>query len=167
MNFYFIFLFSFLGFHLSGEISSGFSSSSTQTIPSQINSSMESNSNSPGLANILASPASHERSRGGSATSSRSNSVSSATAINVGDDAESTVKKYKVSLSFDRCKITKVSCSCDTKDIFWCHHVVALSLYRIRYPKHVNLRIPISGNNELSFAKYLRYVIFERRRYHC
>ena len=91
------------GFHLSGEISSGYSSSSTQTLPSQINSSMESNSNSPGVANILASSASHERSRaGGSATSSRSTSVSSATAINVGDDAESTVKKYKVSVSFDR-----------------------------------------------------------------
>ena len=63
---------------------------------------MESNSNSPAVANALPSSASHERSRGGSATSSRSASVSSTTGYNIGDDAESTVKKYKVSLSFDR-----------------------------------------------------------------
>ena len=60
-----------------------------------------------------------------------------------------------------RCKITKVSCTCDTKDIFWCHHVVALSLYRIRYPKHVNLRIPISGRNLIFHMKdALRIYIF-------
>ena len=54
-------------------------------------------------------------------------------------------KKYKVSVSFDRCKITSVTCSCDTKDIFWCHHVVALALYRIRNANKVRLRVPISG----------------------
>ncbi|KAJ9580946.1 hypothetical protein L9F63_023879, partial [Diploptera punctata] len=53
-------------------------------------------------------------------------------------------KKYKVSVSFDRCKITSVTCSCDTKDIFWCQHVVALSLYRIRNAESVRLRVPIS-----------------------
>ena len=100
---HFIQIFNFIaGFHLSGEISSGYSSSSTQTISSQINSSMESNSNSPAVANALPSSSSHERSRGGSATSSRSASVSSTNGYNIGDDAESTVKKYKVSLSFDR-----------------------------------------------------------------
>ena len=54
-------------------------------------------------------------------------------------------KACKVSLSFDRCKITEVTCSCDQKDIFWCQHVVALALFRIRHPSKVQLRIPISG----------------------
>ncbi|KAJ8925671.1 hypothetical protein NQ315_009517, partial [Exocentrus adspersus] len=53
-------------------------------------------------------------------------------------------QKFKVSVSFDRCKITSVTCSCDTKDIFWCQHVVALSLYRIRNAESVRLRVPIS-----------------------
>ena len=44
-----------------------------------------------------------------------------------------------------RCKITSVTCSCDTKDIFWCQHVVALVLFRIRFAKAVRLRVPISG----------------------
>ena len=44
-----------------------------------------------------------------------------------------------------RCKITSVTCSCDTKDIFWCAHVVALSLYRIRNADKIQLRVPISG----------------------
>jgi hypothetical protein len=46
-----------------------------------------------------------------------------------------------------RCKITSVTCSCDTKDIFWCQHVVALSLYRIRNAESVRLRVPISGTH--------------------
>lgn len=56
-------------------------------------------------------------------------------------------KCYKVSVSFDRCKITSVTCSCDTRDIFWCHHVVALSLYRIRNAATIKLRVPISGES--------------------
>jgi len=46
-----------------------------------------------------------------------------------------------------RCKITSVTCSCETKDIFWCQHVVALSLYRIRNADSVRLRVPISGES--------------------
>lgn len=48
-------------------------------------------------------------------------------------------------INSNRCKITSVKCSCDTKDIFWCHHVVALALYRIRNAASVKLRVPISG----------------------
>lgn len=48
-----------------------------------------------------------------------------------------------------RCKITSVTCSCDTRDIFWCHHVVALSLYRIRNAETVKLRVPISGKKDV------------------
>ncbi len=44
-----------------------------------------------------------------------------------------------------RCKITSVTCSCDRRDIFWCHHAVALALFRIRNADKVNLRVPISG----------------------
>jgi len=46
-----------------------------------------------------------------------------------------------------RCKITSVKCGCDVKDIFWCHHIVALALYRIRKADSVQIRMPISGNN--------------------
>ena len=44
-----------------------------------------------------------------------------------------------------RCKITAVNCGCGNKDIFWCQHVVALSLYRIRKAATIDLRVPISG----------------------
>ena len=50
---------------------------------------------------------------------------------------------------FCRCKITSVKCCCGNKDIFWCQHVVALSLYRIRKAESVQLRVPISGNYHL------------------
>lgn len=52
---------------------------------------------------------------------------------------------FSFNFPFYRCKITSVTCSCDTRDIFWCHHVVALSLYRIRNAETVKLRVPISG----------------------
>ncbi|XP_036383769.1 zinc finger SWIM domain-containing protein 6-like [Megalops cyprinoides] len=51
---------------------------------------------------------------------------------------------YSVAISFDRCKITSVTCGCGDKDIFYCAHVVALSLYRIRKPEQVKLHLPIS-----------------------
>lgn len=50
-----------------------------------------------------------------------------------------------------RCKITSVTCSCDTRDIFWCHHVVALSLYRIRNAATIKLRVPISGESPIFY----------------
>ncbi|KAF6216446.1 hypothetical protein GE061_000788 [Apolygus lucorum] len=74
-------------------------------------------------------------------------------------------KKYKVSVSFDRCKITSVTCSCDTKDIFWCEHVVALSLYRIRNADSVRLRVPISETllqmDRQQLQKFVQYLISE------
>ncbi|KAM7378808.1 hypothetical protein PAMP_004405 [Pampus punctatissimus] len=45
---------------------------------------------------------------------------------------------HKVAISFDRCKITSVTCGCGNRDIFYCAHVVALSLYRIRKPEQMN-----------------------------
>jgi len=57
--------------------------------------------------------------------------------------------------SYYRCKITSVTCSCDTKDIFWCPHVVALSLYRIRNADSVRLRVPISGTHNIYALQHL------------
>ncbi|EDV22322.1 uncharacterized protein TRIADDRAFT_28605 [Trichoplax adhaerens] len=50
----------------------------------------------------------------------------------------------RVSISFDRCTITSVTCSCSTMDMLWCAHVVALAVYRIRFPDKIELRLPIS-----------------------
>uniref|UniRef100_T1IH18 SWIM-type domain-containing protein n=1 Tax=Strigamia maritima TaxID=126957 RepID=T1IH18_STRMM len=74
-------------------------------------------------------------------------------------------KKYRVSISFDRCKITSVTCTCDTKDIFWCQHVVALALYRIRNADSVKLRVPISETllqmDRQQLQKFVQYLIAE------
>ncbi|XP_050401843.2 zinc finger SWIM domain-containing protein 5 [Patella vulgata] len=74
-------------------------------------------------------------------------------------------KPIKVSISFDRCKITSVKCGCGNKDIFWCQHVVALSLYRIRKAKIVELRVPISETllqmNREQLQKFAQYLISE------
>ncbi|XP_078732970.1 LOW QUALITY PROTEIN: zinc finger SWIM domain-containing protein 5 [Lampetra fluviatilis] len=51
---------------------------------------------------------------------------------------------YSVAISFDRCKITSVCCGCGERDIVYCAHVAALSLYRIRRAERVRLRLPIS-----------------------
>nr|XP_025037572.1 zinc finger SWIM domain-containing protein 5 [Pelodiscus sinensis] len=72
---------------------------------------------------------------------------------------------YKVAISFDRCKITSVTCGCGNKDIFYCAHVVALSLYRIRKPEQVKLRLPISETlfqmNRDQLQKFVQYLITE------
>uniref|UniRef100_F7AAJ4 Zinc finger SWIM-type containing 4 n=1 Tax=Callithrix jacchus TaxID=9483 RepID=F7AAJ4_CALJA len=70
---------------------------------------------------------------------------------------------YHVSVSFDRCKITSVSCGCDNRDLFYCAHVVALSLYRIRHARQVELRLPISETlsqmNRDQLQKFVQYLI--------
>ncbi|XP_073214000.1 zinc finger SWIM domain-containing protein 5 isoform X2 [Lepidochelys kempii] len=72
---------------------------------------------------------------------------------------------YRVAISFDRCKITSVTCGCGNKDIFYCAHVVALSLYRIRKPEQVKLRLPISETlfqmNRDQLQKFVQYLITE------
>ncbi|XP_071117223.1 zinc finger SWIM domain-containing protein 5-like [Haliotis cracherodii] len=74
-------------------------------------------------------------------------------------------KPYQVSISFDRCKITSVKCGCGNRDIFWCHHVVALSLYRIRKADSVQLRVPISETllqmSREQLQKFAQYLIAE------
>ncbi|XP_037674068.1 LOW QUALITY PROTEIN: zinc finger SWIM domain-containing protein 4 [Choloepus didactylus] len=70
---------------------------------------------------------------------------------------------HHVSVSFDRCKITSVSCGCDNRDLFYCAHVVALSLYRIRHARQVELRLPISETlsqmNRDQLQKFVQYLI--------
>ncbi|KAB0397922.1 hypothetical protein E2I00_014544, partial [Balaenoptera physalus] len=70
---------------------------------------------------------------------------------------------YHVSISFDRCKITSVSCGCDNRDLFYCAHVVALSLYRIRHARQVELRLPISETlsqmNRDQLQKFVREML--------
>ncbi|CAH2272847.1 zinc finger SWIM domain-containing 4 [Pelobates cultripes] len=74
-------------------------------------------------------------------------------------------RTYQVSISFDRCKITSVSCGCENKDIFYCAHVVALSIYRIRRARGVELRLPISETlsqmNRDQLQKFVQYLISE------
>uniref|UniRef100_A0A5S6QFE6 SWIM-type domain-containing protein n=1 Tax=Trichuris muris TaxID=70415 RepID=A0A5S6QFE6_TRIMR len=72
---------------------------------------------------------------------------------------------FQVSMSFDRCKITSISCSCDSRDIYWCKHAVALALLRIRHPKRVSIRLPISESlyqmNREQLQKFVQYLITE------
>ncbi|XP_061721060.1 uncharacterized protein LOC133527881 [Cydia pomonella] len=72
---------------------------------------------------------------------------------------------YRVTVSFDRCKITGVTCSCEARDIFWCQHVVALALYRIRNADSVRLRVPISETllqmDRQQLQKFVQYLIAE------
>lgn len=47
---------------------------------------------------------------------------------------------------YKRCKITSSSCTCKhNKQVFYCDHVVALCVHRIRNAGEVELRVPISG----------------------
>lgn len=93
---------------------------------------------------------------------SSSNSSSSQSNYSQGGGSE---KRYRVSITFDRCKITSVTCTCDSKDIFWCQHVVALTLYRIRNPNLVKLRVPISETllqlDRQQLQKLIQYLISE------
>lgn len=95
------------------------------------------------------------------------NSNSTTTSIINNHDISSPkpIKHYRVSTTFDRCKITSVSCSCELQDIFWCEHVVALILYRIRNPKTIDLRVPISETllslDRQQLQKLVQYIIAE------
>ncbi|XP_039247425.2 zinc finger SWIM domain-containing protein 4-like [Styela clava] len=51
---------------------------------------------------------------------------------------------FHVAITFDRCKITSASCDCNSGEIFFCKHVVALAIFRIRKPHKVTIRSPIS-----------------------
>ncbi len=74
---------------------------------------------------------------------------------------------HRVSMAFDRCRITSVTCDCGSRDIFWCQHAVALAVHRIRHAERVRLRLPISetllqlGRSQLQ--KLVQYLVWEHR----
>lgn len=124
-----------VGFHLSGTVT--------------LKSSSSSSSSNPSSSSFLAvSSSDHHNHHHHSSSSNQSND-----------------KKVRVSITFDRCKITSVTCTCDAKDIFWCQHVVALAIYRIRNPTSVKLRVPISETllqlDRQQLQKLLQYMIAE------
>ncbi|XP_047482304.1 zinc finger SWIM domain-containing protein 4-like isoform X2 [Penaeus chinensis] len=94
-----------------------------------------------------------------------SSTTTTTTPTNTTSSTSMAPQKCQVSISFDRCKITSVTCSCDTRDIFWCPHVVALSLHRIRHADTVQLRIPISETllqmDRQQLQKMVQYLISE------
>ena len=56
-----------------------------------------------------------------------------------------------------RCKITSVTCSCNSRDIFWCQHVVALAVFRIRNADKVSIQLMIRQNSLIFFFKNENY----------
>ncbi|CAH8559831.1 unnamed protein product [Schistosoma turkestanicum] len=77
--------------------------------------------------------------------------------------SETEGNKFKVSITFDRCKIISVCCDCGNKGLSWCPHVVALALFRIRQPHLVDYRSPISDAlvrmNRSQLQKFAQYLI--------
>lgn len=49
-------------------------------------------------------------------------------------------------MNFDRNCITSTDCTCDSKSLLWCSHIVALALYRIRNSNSIPLKPPISDS---------------------
>ncbi|KAJ8337619.1 hypothetical protein SKAU_G00365850 [Synaphobranchus kaupii] len=69
-----------------------------------------------------------------------------------------------VAISFDRCKITSVTCGCGNRDIFYCAHVVALSrCTAYGSPTRSNFTCPISETlfqmNRDQLQKFVQYLI--------
>uniref|UniRef100_H2YXM4 SWIM-type domain-containing protein n=1 Tax=Ciona savignyi TaxID=51511 RepID=H2YXM4_CIOSA len=62
-----------------------------------------------------------------------------------GEGSNNSPCNFNVAVTFDRCKVASSTCNCQFGDgIFFCRHVVALLIYRIRNPRKVKLRAPIS-----------------------
>lgn len=60
-----------------------------------------------------------------------------------------------------------MTCTCNSREyhLFWCEHVVALALYRIRRPLGIELRVPVSESllefDREQLQKLLQYLIAE------
>ncbi|XP_066974337.1 zinc finger SWIM domain-containing protein 5-like isoform X2 [Macrobrachium rosenbergii] len=135
-----------VGFHLSGTVVGSRScvSSVTATAPVPATTAIDNTTNT---------------------STATTNTTTTTTTTNTTTATSTAPMKCQVSISFDRCKITSVTCSCDTRDIFWCPHVVALSLHRIRHADAVQLRIPISETllqmDRQQLQKMVQYLISE------
>ena len=66
-------------------------------------------------------------------------------------------KKFKVSVMFDRCKITKLDCEC-SGSYKWCLHTVALCFYRINHYEKVQYRPPVTGFIWLQITSFILYL---------
>lgn len=152
-----------VGFNLSGLISIR-SSANTQLISnnSRIRGNNHSNNNSNNNINNVQINVQNNNdvlSNQNQAPATSNESINSAT------NDPSPLRNYRVSVTFDRCKITSVSCSCELQDIFWCEHVVALILFRIRNPETIDLRVPISETllslDRQQLQKLVQYIIAE------
>lgn len=132
-----------VGFHLSGVVTV---KTPGPPPPSSSSSSSASNSSNSNSNNVTAS----------------SSSLSASSGLNYAQGSE---RRYRVSITFDRCKIISVTCSCDKKEIFWCEHVVALTLFRMRNPHLVKLRVPISETllqlDRQQLQKLIQYLVAE------
>ncbi|XP_014298528.2 zinc finger SWIM domain-containing protein 8 homolog [Microplitis demolitor] len=71
---------------------------------------------------------------------------------------------FKVSVTFDRRRITSCNCTC-TSAAYWCSHVVAVCLYRIHLSSQVCLRAPVSESlsrlHRDQLQKFAQYLISE------
>ncbi|XP_076814143.1 zinc finger SWIM domain-containing protein 5-like isoform X2 [Clavelina lepadiformis] len=75
-----------------------------------------------------------------------------------------TTRTYNVAVTFDRCKVTSSTCNCqDGEAIFFCRHIVALLIYRLRNPTKVKIRAPISDSlqqlNRDQLQKLTQYLL--------
>ena len=73
----------------------------------------------------------------------------------------------KCSMTFDRNCITSTECTCNNKSLLWCSHIVAVAIYRIRNPKIVPIKPPISDSvlelNNQQLQKLLLTLISEKQ----
>ena len=95
------------------------------------------------------------------------------------------IEGFRVSICFDRGKITNTQCNCGKSMVFsnsrnqqqqqqhqtplqnqksvWCKHVVALCLFRIRYPHLVKISIPVSNTlarlDRKDLQKFAQYLL--------
>lgn len=156
-----------IGFNLTGLVTA----KSVPIISSQNGSRIRGNANStsaapaaPTASNFLSDL--HNNSNESIYNQNPNNSASSNDVAGASSHGANTANKnFRVSVTFDRCKITSVSCSCEFHDIFWCEHVVALILYRIRNPETIDLRVPISETllslDRQQLQKLVQYIITE------
>lgn len=73
-----------------------------------------------------------------------------------------TMKVYEVSLTFDRRRIVKCTCTCPSNSVMCCH-IVAVCLNRIFYSKQTVLRPPVSESllklTQDQLRKFAQYLI--------
>ncbi|KAJ8022267.1 Zinc finger SWIM domain-containing protein 8 [Holothuria leucospilota] len=84
--------------------------------------------------------------------------------LQIGFHLGCTIESFNVAITFDRCRISSCSCTCNTISK-WCSHVVALCLYRMQHPEALCLRAPVSESlsrlQRDQLQKFAQYLISE------